>query len=46
MEKTLTKWYQALEETENEIILYNGEMPILPYFSCSPSFTLSALEKF
>lgn len=46
VEKTLTKWYQALEETENEIILYNGEMPILPYFSCSPSFTLSAQEKF
>ena len=45
LEKTITKWYQALESTKNEIIMYNNFLPILPYFNCSPGFTLSAEEK-
>ncbi|MDR0370027.1 MAG: hypothetical protein LBH96_06090 [Candidatus Peribacteria bacterium] len=45
-EKTLTKRYQALEATKNQIILYNATLPILPYFSCSAGFTLSAKEKY
>ena len=45
LEKTLTKWYQALNETKNQIIMYNGYLPILPYFNCSAGFTLSAEEK-
>ena len=45
LEKTLTKWYQALELTKNEVIMYNNYLPILPYFNCSPGFTLSAEEK-
>ena len=45
LEKTLTKWYQALEATKNEIVMYNGYLPILPYFNCSAGFTLSAEEK-
>lgn len=45
LEKTLTKRYKALEETQNEIIMYNNYLPILPYFSCSAGFTLSAEEK-
>ena len=45
LEKTLTKWYQALNTTKNQIVMYNWYLPILPYFNCSPGFTLSAEEK-
>lgn len=45
LEKTLTKWYAALEKTKNKIVLYNNHVPILPYFSCSAGFTYSAKEK-
>ena len=45
LEKTLTKWYQALNATKNEIIMYDNFLPILPYFSCSAWFTLSGKEK-
>lgn len=45
LEKTLTKWYQALESTKNKIVMYNWYLPILPYFNCSAWFTLSAEEK-
>ena len=45
LEKTLKKRYQALEATKNQIVMYNGYLPILPYFNCSPGFTLSAEEK-
>ena len=45
LEKTLTKWYQALEVTESKVVMYDEYLPILPYFSCSAWFTLSAKEK-
>lgn len=45
-EKTLKKRYQALEETKNQVVLYDSILPILPYFSCSAGFTLSAREKY
>ena len=45
LEKTLTKWYQALEATKNYVVMYNNYLPILPYFNCSAGFTLSAEEK-
>jgi peptidoglycan hydrolase-like amidase len=45
LEKTLTKRYQALEATNNEVVMYNSYLPILPYFNCSAGFTLSAEEK-
>ena len=45
LEKTLTKRYQALNATNNKIVVYNGYLPILPYFNCSAGFTLSAEEK-
>ena len=45
LEQTLTKRYQALEETKDKIVTYNWYLPILPYFSCSAWFTLSAEEK-
>lgn len=45
LEKTLTKWYKALEATKNQVVMYNWYLPILPYFNCSPWFTLSAEEK-
>jgi peptidoglycan hydrolase-like amidase len=45
-EKTSKSWLKALKATENEIILYNWYIPILPYFNCSPWFTFSAKEKF
>lgn len=45
LEKTLKKRYQALEETKNQIVTYNWNLAILPYFNCSVWFTLSAEEK-
>ena len=45
LEKTLTRWYQALNATKNKIVMYNDYLPVLPYFNCSPGFTLSAEEK-
>ena len=45
LEKTLTKRYQALNDTKNQIVMYDNYLPILPYFNCSPGFTLSAKEK-
>ena len=45
LEKTITKWYEALNATKNEIVMYDNYLPILPYFSCSAGFTLSANEK-
>lgn len=45
LEKTITKRYQALEQTNNEIILYNWYVPLLPYFNCSAGFTFSAKDK-
>gem|GEM_PF-1795077 len=34
-----------LTQTKNQILLYSGYVPILPYFSCSAGFTFSAQEK-
>ncbi len=45
LEQTLTKWYKALDETKDQIVIYDGYLPVLPYFNCSPGFTLSAQEK-
>lgn len=45
LEKTLKKWYQALEQTKDKLIVYNGYVPILPYFNCSAGFTYTAQEK-
>ena len=45
LEKTLTKRYQALEITKNQVVMYDWYLPILPYFNCSAGFTLSAEEK-
>ena len=45
LERTLSKWYEALESTKNQIAVYDNYLPILPYFNCSPGFTLSAEEK-
>ena len=45
LEKTISKRYKALDATKNKIVMYNWYLPILPYFNCSPGFTLSAEEK-
>ena len=45
LEKTLVKWFQAINSTENKIVMYDDYLPILPYFNCSAWFTLSAEEK-
>lgn len=45
LEKTLHKRYQSLEETKNKLVVYNGYIPIMPYFNCSAGFTVSANEK-
>lgn len=44
-EITLKKRTKALVATQNSIITFNGYIPILPYFNCSPWFTYSAQEK-
>ncbi|MDR3169751.1 MAG: hypothetical protein LBU27_08710 [Candidatus Peribacteria bacterium] len=44
-EKTLKKRGQAVETTKNQIVMYAGTLPILPYFSCSAGFTRTAKEK-
>ena len=45
LEKTLTKRYQALDATKNEIVMYDNHLPILPYFNCSAWFTVPGREK-
>ncbi len=40
------KRYDALKVTDNEIIMYNDFVPILPYFNCSAWFTFSGKEKY
>lgn len=45
LEQTLTKRYQALNKTKDKIALYDGNVVLLPYFSCSAGFTYSAKEK-
>lgn len=44
-EKTVKNWQQALDNTQDKIIMYKGFLPILPYFNCSAGFTRSAAEK-
>lgn len=39
------KRHDALRETEDVVILYDGYLPILPYFHCSAGFTRSGKEK-
>lgn len=45
LEKTLKKRYKALSKTQNTLVLYDNNIPVLPYFSCSAWFTYSAKEK-
>lgn len=45
LEKTLSNWDRALAATEDEVVMYDGYLPILPYFSCSVWFTKTAEEK-
>ena len=45
LENTLSKRYQALDATKNQIVMYDDYLPILPYFSCSVWFTLSGKDK-
>ena len=35
----------ALSAIQNQVVLYSGYLPILPYFSCSAGFTRSAKAK-
>ncbi len=44
-EKTSKMSASLLANIQNKVILYNGYVPILPYFSCSAGFTWSAKEK-
>lgn len=44
-EKTFKIYQALLTQTKNQILLYDGYVPILPYFSCSAGFTFSAQEK-
>lgn len=44
-EKTSTMSAKLLAEINNIVVMYNGYVPILPYFSCSAWFTWSAQEK-
>ena len=44
-ENTSTMSASLLADIQNKVVLYNGYVPILPYFSCSAGFTRSAKEK-
>jgi hypothetical protein len=47
--KTLSErspsWQQAIQETKNEVLLFNGEVIKAPYHTCSGGQTISAKEK-
>ena len=45
LKKTLTKRYMALEDTKDQLAVYDGYVPILPYFHCSVGFSYTAQEK-
>lgn len=38
-------WPIALANTKDKYVVYNSQLPILPYFHCSAGFTWSAKEK-
>lgn len=44
-EKTSSMSAWLLADISDKVILYDGYVPILPYFSCSAGFTRSAKEK-
>lgn len=44
-EKTSTMSASLLAYIQNKVVMYDGYVPILPYFSCSAWFTWSAKEK-
>ncbi len=44
-EKTSKMSTTLLSDIKDKVILYDGYVPILPYFSCSAGFTWSAKEK-
>ncbi len=46
VENTITKWYDALEKTWDEIVVFDDHIPILPYYNCSAWFTWSWEERF
>ena len=45
-EATSKLWPKALSAISHQLVVYNGYIPILPYFSCSKWFTFSAKQKF
>ena len=45
LDDTLEKRLPAVQETQNLFISYNTILPILPYFNCSPGYTLSAKQQ-
>ncbi len=46
VEKTITKWYQAMRQLKDTRITYNNNIVILPYFHCWPGFTRSGNDYF
>jgi len=44
-EKTSKMSSSLLADIQNKVVMYDGYVPILPYFSCSAGFTRSAKEK-
>ncbi len=44
-EKTSKMSATLLSAIQNKVVMYDGYVPILPYFSCSAGFTRSAKEK-
>lgn len=45
-ERTVKKWWQALDQTKWQLITYNWFIPVLPYFNCSVWFMWSWKEKY
>jgi len=45
-EKTSKLWGKAVKTMKDKYLSYKNYVPILPYFSCSKGFTISAKQKF
>lgn len=45
-EKTSKLWIKVVKAMKDKYLSYKNYVPILPYFSCSKGFTISAKQKF
>ena len=46
IEQMTPKWQAAVQDTKDELVVYDNFLPILPYFHCSAGFIRSGKERF